>query len=270
MSRRWGYPGLWLLAGILLIAAMGVAAVLIAPGNVTCQQVVVPAYFYPGPDWAHAAGSRPVPSRMIADITSSGAGSSPDRNYQRTIRRAQAAGVRIMGYSNTDYGRRPAAAVELDVRNYKAWYGVTDVFLDAVSSGGGALPYYRRLAGYIHRVNPGSTVMLNPGTYPDQRYMSVGDVVLVYEDTYANYLGLRVPRWAGRYPAAKFAQIIYATPESRFPAAIGLSRRRHAGYVYVTGNAGLNPSRALPGYWPRENRIIAAECSVSRTGYRPG
>jgi hypothetical protein len=270
VSRRWGYRGLWLLASILLIAAVGSAAGLITQGTAPCQQLVVPAYFYPGPSWTRAVNSRPVPSMMILDITSSGAGSSPDPNYQRTIRRARAAGIRIMGYSNTGYGRRPAAAVELDVRKYKAWYGVTDMFLDAVSSGGGALPYYRRLAGYIHRVNPGSTVMLNPGTYPDQRYMSVGDVVLVYEDTYANYLGLRVPRWAGRYPAARFAQIIYATPESRFPAAIGLSRRRHAGYVYVTGNAGLNPYRALPGYWPRENRIIAAQCSVSRAGYRPG
>jgi hypothetical protein len=270
VSRRWGYRGLWLLAGVLLIAAMGVAAELIAPGNATCQQVAVPAYFYPGPGWTRAVNSTPVPSMMILDITSSGAGSSPDQNYQRTIRRAQAAGIKIMGYASTDYGRRPAAAVELDVRNYKAWYGVTGIFLDAVSSDGGALPYYRRLAGYIHRVNPGSTVMLNPGTYPDPRYMSVGDVVLVYEDNYANYLSLRVPRWAGRYSAGKFAQVIYATPGSQLPAAIGLSQRRHAGYVYVTGNAGLNPYRALPSYWRRENSIIAAQCSASRAGYRPG
>jgi len=273
VSRPAGRRGIYILASviiILLVAAAGVAVTLIPQGSMLCQQVVVPAYFYPGPSWTRAVESKPVPSMMIMDVTSSGAGSSPDRNYQRTVRRARDAGITVMGYSNTDYGHRPTAEVELDVRNYKAWYGVTDMFLDAVSSDSGALPYYRRLAGYIHRLNPGSTVMLNPGTYPDRQYMSVGDVVLVYENTYANYRKLRVPRWAAAYPADKFATLIYSTPDSQFTSALDLSRRRNAGYVYVTGTGGLNPYRALPSYWPRENGLLAAQCSLSQAGYRPG
>jgi len=271
VSRRGGYRGFCLLAGAILAAAAGVTAALILPrGSRLCQQAVVPAYFYPGPSWARAVTSRPAPAMMIADITSSGAGSSPDPVYQRTIRRALAAGIMIMGYSSTDYTRRPAAEVEQDVRNYKAWYGVTDIFLDGVSSGIAALPYYRRLTGYIHRLNPGSMVMLNPGTYPDQRYMSVGDVVMVYEDTYANYVKLHVPGWAGKYPADKFAHLIYGTSFSQLTSAIALSRRRHAGYVYVTPNRGPNPYDSLPRYWPRERAVIAAQCSMSRAFYPPG
>ena len=131
-----------------------------------------------------------------------------------------------MGYSSTDYTRRPAAAVEADVSHYRSWYHVTDIFLDEASSDGGGAAYYQRLASYIHGVNPGSKVMLNPGTYPDQRYMSIGDIVMVYENTYASYVKLRVPGWVRNYPAAKFAHAIYATSSSELAGAISLSQQR--------------------------------------------
>lgn len=198
---------------------------------------------------------------MIMDITSSGAGSSPDRNYQTAIKRAQAAGIRILGYSDTNYTHRPATAVETDVENYKSWYGVTNIFLDGVSSSSNRIAYYRHLADYIHGVNPGSMVMLNPGTYPDKQYMSVGDVVMVYEDTYANYVNLQAPSWVDHYPAAKFANTIYGTPRSQLANAIRLSARQHAGYIYVTDSAGWNPYSSLPSYWSSENAIIAAKCA---------
>jgi Spherulation-specific family 4 len=194
---------------------------------------------------------------MILDVTSSGAGRSPDRNYQAAVKRAQDAGIMIMGYSSTDYAQRPAAAVEADVSHYRSWYHVTDIFLDEASSDGGGAAYYRHLASYIHGLDPGSKVMLNPGTYPDQRYMSIGDIVMVYENTYASYVKLHVPGWARHYPAAKFAYAIYATPHSELAGAIRLSQQRNAGYIYVTGNSGANPYGSLPAYWPSENAIIA-------------
>ena len=194
------------LAAVLAVAA-GAVAVHVATGSRPgCQQAFVPAYFYPGAGWTQAVTSKPPPSVMILDVTSSGAGSSPNRNYQAAVKRAQGAGITVMGYASTDYARRPAAAVEADVSHYRSWYHVTDVFLDQASSNGGAAAYYQRLTSYIHDVDPGSKVMLNPGTYPDQRYMSIGDIVLVYENTYAQYVKLRVPGWVRNYPAAKFAR----------------------------------------------------------------
>jgi nucleoside-diphosphate-sugar epimerase len=52
-------------------------------------------------------------------------------------------------------GTRLAAAVRADVRNYRSWYGVTSVFLDRAASGPAELGYYRALAGFIRRVDPG-------------------------------------------------------------------------------------------------------------------
>jgi hypothetical protein len=258
-----------ILAGIATIAVAGVVAGLVFSAespvvstassliNSPCQNVVIPAYFYPGGGWTRATDSNPVPRIMILDVSGSGAGNAPERKYQTAVKQAQAAGITVMGYSDTNYTQRSPAAIEADVRNYKAWYSVTDIFLDQVSSGRGQLGYYRNLSRYIHGVNPGSAVMLNPGTYPDQRYMSVGDILLVFENTYASYLSLQVPTWVHRYPATRFAHVIYATSASQLPHAIGLARQRHAGFVYVTNGTGLERYDSLPSYWTREDAIIA-------------
>jgi hypothetical protein len=230
-----------------------------------CQNLVVPAYFYPGAYWSRIDHGGAAPRIMIIDPAGPGAGGVPERNYQAAVKQARAAGITIMGYSDTSYSRRPASAVEADVRKYKAWYGVTSIFLDQASSGGEQLPYYARLARYIHDTNPGSAVMLNPGTYPDQRYMSVGDIVMVYENSFATYAGLNVPGWVRKYPPARFAHIVYATTTVQLADALAMAASRHAGYVYVTDGTGPQRYASLPGYWNREQASIA-RCANGATG----
>jgi spherulation-specific family 4 protein len=266
VPRRPGRPGRpWLLlalAGLLPLAAGLLVLVLwLRPGPAArCEQIGVPAYFYPGAAWTRAIDSHPPPAIMIFGITSSGAGGAPDRAYAAAVARARAAGIKVLGYASTGYTRRPAAAVEADVRHYRAWYHVTGIFLDEAAAGTGEFPYYQKLTGYIRHADPGALVMLNPGTYPSRRYMALGDVVLAYEGSYARYTGLRVPGWADRYPAARFAHVVYATPGPRLDWALRLAVRRHAGYVYVTNMAGPNPYRGLPRYWAAENAMAAAAC----------
>jgi hypothetical protein len=266
-ARRWSRPWVLLgLAGLVMLAA-GLLVVRLLPGpGPRCQEVSIPAYFYPGPNWAEAVTSSPAPGMMILDITSSGAGGAPDRAYAQAVGRAEAAGIQVLGYASTDYGRRPAAAVEAEVRHYRAWYHVSGMFLDEAAAGTGRLPYYRRLGDYIRAADPGAAVMLNPGTYPSRRYMSLGDVVLAYEGPYERYATLRVPGWVDRYPAARFSHVVYGTPGSRLAAVVRLAAARHAGYVYVTDLAGRNPYRALPRYWPAENAMVATACHAGTGG----
>ncbi len=201
---------------------------------------------------------------MILDITSSGAGSAPNRVYQAEIKRAKTAGITILGYADTDYGHRSVGAVEADVRHYRSWYGVTNIFLDEVASDRGQVGYYERLSDYVHGVDSGSLVMLNPGTYPARAYMSIGDVVLAYEGTYADYLRMRIPGWARHYPAASFAYVIYSTPRSQLTTVIRSALSRGAGYLYVTDGSGAGRYGSLPGYWSAENATVAANCSQGR------
>jgi len=254
-----------LLASIVALAAATVATVEMLPGRPGllgqhCQAAFLPAFFSPG-GWAQAVRSQPVPRAMILDITTSGAGSAPEPAFQAAVKNAQAAGVTVLGYANTSFGARPAAAVEQDVRNYKAWYGVTSILLDQAAAGAGKLGYYRQLAGFIRSVDPGGAVWLNPGIYPDQRYMAIASVVMAFEGPYSSYARLRVPSWADRYPAAKFAHTIYATPGSQLASALSLARSRHAGWVFVTDHSGANPYDGLPGFWSRELATIARGCN---------
>lgn len=227
-----------------------------------CGQLVIPAYFYSSSTWTQVADSRPAPGDIILDISGVGAGSEPDAHFQAVVRQVKASGITILGYISTVNGQRPAAQVETEVRNYKAWYGVTDIFLDRVSGVEPRAAYYRQLVSYIHQFDAGSSVWLNPGQYPDQSYMSIGDVVMVFEGTYAQYLSLQVPSWAANYPASKFAHTIYATPSWGLSHVFELAASRHAGHVYVTDGSGSNPYGGLPSYWSREDSAASAGCAT--------
>lgn len=259
----WWRRGLILLAVIVLAGAAmaGTMRLLSGPIGQICQRAFVPAFFSPGSGWTQAARSKPPPSIMILDVTNTGAGSSPDRGLQAAVKRAQAAGVKILGYSDTGYGQRPAAEVEADIRNYQAWYGVTSIFLDQAAADPAQIGYYRGLASYIREVGRGAAVWLNPGIYPAEAYMSIANVVMVFEGSYASYHNLRVPGWAGHYPPAKFAHTIYATPGPRLASVIRLSSRGRAGYVFITDRSGANPYAGLPAYWSREDAAVTASCS---------
>src|SRR5258708_34868383 len=87
---------------------------------------------------------------MIADVTSSGAGSAPDPNYQVAVRLARAAGIRVLGYADTNYSRRPAWEDRADIRHYPEWSGINNIFLDQASSDVSKLPYYIALSSDVH------------------------------------------------------------------------------------------------------------------------
>jgi Spherulation-specific family 4 len=217
-----------------------------------CPELVVPAYFYSSSVWAQAYGSNPAPENMILDISGTGAGDAPDAHFASLVRAAKAKGVTVLGYISTVDGQRPLSEVEQEVRNYKSWYGVTSIFLDRVSGQQAQLSYYQQMASYIHGYNRGSAVWMNPGIYPDQAYMSVGDVVMVFEGTYAQYVSAQVPSWASDYPSSKFAHTIYDTPSSSLASALKLAQSRNAGHVYITDASGDNPYDVLPSYWAQE------------------
>jgi hypothetical protein len=249
---------------LVLGAAAGITAGLRSQGSsARCQRAFIPAYF-PADVWSQATASRPAPSAMILNpATGIGAGRAPDPNYQAAASQAKDAGSAVLGYSSTANGLRPIGQVEADVRNYKAWYGVTGIFLDSVNGVGSELPYYEQLTSYIHRIIPGASIWLNPGIYPDQQYMSLGNVVVVFEGTYAQYRAVQVPGWARKLPATRFAATIYGATSAQATSAISLSRSRNTGYLYVTSLAGANPYDALPSYWSSEAAALATGCGGS-------
>lgn len=253
-------PRTLIVLAVILLVAAGAWVKLAPQADPRCRGLFVPAYFNPGPEWTRVDDSRPGPGNLILDITSTGAGSSPSEVFRAAARQVRDSGITVLGYSSTQYGQRPLAQVEADVRNYRAWYGVRSIFLDEVPVTGSQLPYYRKLVSYIRHVNPGSVVWINPGTYPDERYMSLGAVVMVFEGPYSSYVTTPAPSWAGHYPAGMFANVIYHAPGSKLAATLRLTQRRHVGHVYVTDRAGSNPYGSLPSYWSSEASGASPAC----------
>lgn len=226
-----------------------------------CQKMFIPAYFYPGSLWNQATLGAPTVGTMVMN-PASGSGISQNSDYVAAVSKAQAAGIKVLGYVHTSYGARAATEVKAEIDAYKVWYGVSGIFLDEVASGAALIPYYQDLADYI-RVTPGTFVALNPGTIPDQGYMSVGDTVVVFEGTYNSYKIWSQPAWAGQYPASKFVHLVHATSGSTaMKNAINLARNRQGGNVYVTNDVIPNPWDTLPSYWSAELTQINKSCAI--------
>lgn len=237
----------------------------IAKSLTGCPQLYVPAFFRPGPEWAALAKAKAPPSTVLLDLTSLGAGTAPEAGFRPAVAALQARGVQVLGYSTTSYGTRPIPEVVDDVRHYAAWYGVHNVFLDEVTSGLGHLGYYESLQKAIRAVEPKAKIWLNPGTYPARAYMHLGDVVMAFEGPWSSFRHLVVPSWAHRYAAPRFAFVVYGTGAGNLGGVVRLTRRRHAGYLYVTDGTGGNPYAALPSYFAAEDAATAG-CAKRQTG----
>ncbi|WP_052441428.1 spherulation-specific family 4 protein [Streptacidiphilus anmyonensis] len=152
---------------------------------------LVPAYFDPRADPASWAVLREAAPRLAAVVInpSSGPGPAPDPAYAEA--RGELARTRVLGYVDTDYGRRPHAEVVAEIAAYRRWYGVDGVFLDQTPDGSEALPHYIRLT-IAARSLGASFVALNPGLPPHPAYLDLADVVVTFEGPWSDY-GDRAP-----------------------------------------------------------------------------
>jgi hypothetical protein len=258
-----------ILAAVVVVAAVlltlkltGRGAAQPCPAAARAQSTFVPAFFEP-PDWSRAVAGGRAPAVMILN-PASGPGPAPEPGLQAAVRQARAAGSRVIGYIGTKYGQLPAAQVRQEVRAYRAWYHVTGIFLDQTPPDGRRqLPYYRAQASFIRQAVPGGVIWMNPGAFPDPAYLSVADVLMVFEGSYASYQHLTTPRWVARYPASRFAHTVYATPAADVTSGVRLARDRNAEYVFLTPLTGPNPYGALPAYWPAEQAAAASSCQTT-------
>ena len=222
-----------------------------------------PAYFYPGATWTAAIAGAPSLRYLIAN-PASGPGAARDPAYAAVVSASRASGVTVLGYVSTQWGRRPLPQVLRDIAAYRAWYGVSGIFLDEASTAASDLPYYRRLAATV-RSRPGGTLALNPGTVPDERYAQVADLLVVFEGTYSSYRTWRPPVWQQRYPRQRFWHLVYDVLPDEMPQALRTADRRSAGVVYVTDDQMDNPWDRLPTYWLDALDVVR---SLDRSGRR--
>lgn len=250
------------------------AAVAHGADLLSSQMLAVPAYFRPGGDWGRMQHASAAVGLAVLN-PGSGPGAGPEAVYTEAVRASQRAGLRILGYVRTAFGNQtisPLGQITADIDAHFMWYGVDGIFFDEVSTDVSLHPYYAGLRAHVRERRPHAITVINPGCMPSESYMSVADIVVTFENTHTAYTQelLELPDWTRRYPQKRFWHLVYgAVTAADMSHAVVLSRRRRAGWVYVTpcgtdidvdGSFSPHPWCRLPSeaYWAAELAAVGA------------
>ncbi|MCM1968983.1 MULTISPECIES: spherulation-specific family 4 protein [unclassified Streptomyces] len=178
----------------------------------------------------------------------SGPGEAPDERFAAVAERLRGAGVPVLGYADTDYGRRPHAAVVQDLLRHRDWYAADGTFLDQAAAGPEFLPHYRRLV-VAARAAGARTVVLNHGVHPHPGYAELADLLVTFEGPWDAYRdAAAVPPWTADHPAHRFCHLVYAVPPGAPAAELAerLAAQRGAGVHCAVPGTGAHPWGTLP------------------------
>lgn len=211
----------------------------------------VPLYVYPGDESydriARARQAHPAVPIVVTVNPSSGPGTARDPSYDRAVGMLRAAGVSVIGYVYTSWGKRGLAGAAADMCRYKEWYGLDGVMLDEFSTRVGSASYYLALRGYAKSLGM-AFVMANPGTDVPEQFVGVlADNFTIYEN--AGLPGSdRLGGWHAGYGRENWSCCSYGTcfDERRLRALT-----KHVGLVYMTDDLPPNPYDRLSSYFER-------------------
>ncbi|MFH9349182.1 spherulation-specific family 4 protein [Kitasatospora sp. NPDC017646] len=219
-------------------------------GTVPDGRLLVPLYVHPAVDpaaWRAVAAADPARIAAVVLNLADGPGEVPDHVFAEAAEELRAAGLPLVGYADTDYGRRPHAAVVTDILTYRQRHGINGVYFDQVATHPGALAHYRRLATAARAAGCG-TVVFGHGEHPDPGYAEVGlaDLLVTFEGDWDAYRAMTLPLWTGRHAASRFCHLVYDVPAESAQDASALIAARRAGVGCAVPGAGENPWRTLP------------------------
>lgn len=230
-------------------------------------RAAVPLYIHPVADselWEQVL--RPGAADLVVVNVDSGPGRELDPVFADALR-AQDPGAPtvILGYVDTDYGRRSVRDVRAEARRWREDYGVTSIFLDQVISGTGAagridIDALLDLTHLVDALRSDGVVTIagNPGTVPHPRITRILDVTCVRETDLRTHLTAPDPPIPDVDPA-RLWHLIYDCPPDRVQEAVTRSVALGAGLVGLAADG-------LPHPWGSVGYLNSGERPVSRTG----
>jgi hypothetical protein len=264
--------------------SVGIAATIGLAGTAAsaAQTIAIPSYFQPtDAGWTPIWQNAPTVSLAIIN-PSNGIGTDTEFRGFASLAANKPAGLKVIGYV---YTRRAGTAVQSGdpdrsvggiETNIERYYtldpGIDGIFLDEVTS---SCPetYYSSIRSYMNVHHPGATLVINPGTTVQSCYLNDADIIVTFEDTFANYSAdvLNVSddpngrNGSLNSNSSKFWHLVYATPSTSMATALGWSRLNFAGSVYVTdlGTNNGNPWGALASYFTSEVSNVGASGASS-------
>ncbi len=213
--------------------------------------LAVPSYFYAlTSSWGTLDGP-PRTADLAVVNPASGPGSAVDPNYVQQAAASQAAGVDVVGYVYTNYGRRSLSSVEADITRYEQWYHVNGIFVDQSATGCSTeASYYAPLYAFIHAQAGLDLTVLNPGAPTPACYMAASDVMMTFEGTPSD-LAAGASTVPG-YDPSRFWGVVYSARASALASDLTTLTGDGFGAVFVTDQNLPNPYGVLPSYWSQE------------------
>ncbi|MBV1938918.1 spherulation-specific family 4 protein [Streptomyces sp. BV286] len=210
------------------------------------MSLLIPLYVHPGEDpgaWHRLITSAGRTYGVVVN-PASGPGPAPDPAFSAAADALRAAGARLLGYVDTDYGARDPDEVVAEVARHREWYATDGCFLDRAPATAAALPACRRLVRSVRRLGT-SPVVLNAGVHPAPGYAGLADLLVTFEGHWSTYVSaFSRPSWTGRIAPERFCHLVYGVPEALVPLAVRTARDRGAAVSGpVTGE--------LPNPWAR-------------------
>lgn len=213
-------------------------------------RLLVPLYVHPAVDpaaWQAVAAAGPDTVRAVVLNIADGPGAAPEPAFEQAAAELTEAGIPLLGYVDTAYGGRPHGEVVADLLTFRQWYGTTGVYFDQAAGHPAALAHYRRLTTAA-RAAGCSTVVLGHGAHPEPSFAEpeLGDLLVTFEGSWAEYDALALPLWTGHHPAERFCHLVYQVPARVAEAAGALIASRRAGVGCTVPGGGDNPWATLP------------------------
>jgi hypothetical protein len=211
--------------------------------------LLIPLYVHPAEDPAawHRLITCAARTYGVVLNPANGPGEAPDPAFAAAAGALRAAGARVLGYVDTDYGARDPVRITADVRRHQDWYGVDGCFLDQVTAAPHGFPACRRLVRSVRRLGA-STVVLNPGVHPAPGYARLADLTVTFEGPWSTYVSaFSRPSWTARQPPERFCHLVYGVPEPLVPLAVRTASERGAAVCGPVTGEPPNPwSRLTP------------------------
>jgi len=230
----------------------------------TDQRTLWPGYVYPSvwdpatPWLKVAAQAQPGldhTGSIVIMNPASGPGVAVVGDWTVAVNTARNYGHQIIGYVHTSYGARLYTDVTAEVDAYYTLYGVDGIFVDEMSNDAAVKAYYQSLYAYIHTKAGNHLVVGNPGAAATTDWQvkapKSADLLVIFEDTAANYLTWTAPAWTATYAASTFGHIVHTCLAADLPTVIARTRAQRAAYRYVTDDVMPNPFDTL-GHWPAQ------------------
>lgn len=183
-----------------------------------------------------------VPIWVILD-PADGPGTTIDPNYVNAVNQMRAAGINLLGYVNTNYGRRSKTLVKNDISKWVNLYKPDGIFLDLMSVNHS---YYQSITSYAKGLGI-QMVVGNPGTNISPTAGNDVDVVNIFENNYLPNPLSQFQNWYNIYPPSSLSLISYNIPT--LPVSFITQAAQHFGWIFITDINHTDPYDAYPTYF---------------------